>query len=164
MFRKGLVIGRFQPFHNGHAYLIRTSLTIAERIVIAIGSSNIHDRENPFSYKERNRMVELFLQKEGIQERIVTIFPLPDIPDDNDWLRYAREKVPEFDAVIGNNEWVKTIFLAAKIPVITIPYYKRYILEGKKIRKLMREKGEWEKRVPFYLAPAISPAYEKNTS
>ena len=34
-----ILIGRFQPFHNGHAALLRTALARAERAIVVPGSS-----------------------------------------------------------------------------------------------------------------------------
>ncbi|MGB1659719.1 MAG: adenylyltransferase/cytidyltransferase family protein [Candidatus Poseidoniaceae archaeon] len=35
----GIVLGRFQPFHNGHAHLVEQALNQFEEVTIAIGSS-----------------------------------------------------------------------------------------------------------------------------
>jgi hypothetical protein len=35
----GIVIGRFQPFHLAHQSLIQHSLTLAERVIVILGSA-----------------------------------------------------------------------------------------------------------------------------
>lgn len=158
-YKIGLVIGRFQPFHKGHQYLIDRALEIAEKIVIGIGSSNVKNSNNPWSYQERKKMLELFIKKEGIANKVISIVFLPDYPNDDVWLAKTLKKTGRVDIVIGNNDWVKGIFENVKIPVITINHYKRRTLEGYKIRKLMRRQKKWEERVPSYLVDEIKMAF-----
>lgn len=158
-YKIGLVIGRFQPFHKGHQYLIDEALKIAEKIVIAIGSSNIKDSNNPWSYQKRKKMLEMFVEKEGIADKVVSIVSLPDHPSDDVWLSKTLKKTGRVDIVIGNNDWVKGIFENVGTPVITISHYRRRTLEGYKIRKLMRKQKKWERRVPSYLVDKIKMAF-----
>lgn len=47
-------IGRFQPFHLGHKRVIDHALTIAENVLVLIGSANrSRSTRNPFTYEER---------------------------------------------------------------------------------------------------------------
>jgi len=51
-------IGRFQPFHHGHAKVIETALENAEHVIVLIGSSNrARDWYNPFTYEERASII-----------------------------------------------------------------------------------------------------------
>jgi len=150
-----LVIGRFQPFHKGHAYLIEKSLEFAEKIVIGIGSSNISDHNNPLTYQQRKKLVDLFITHQHIQNKVLKVVPLPDIPDDDMWFRETRKTVGKFDVVIGNNDWVNGIFQRFEIPVIPVEHYQRFLYEGYKIRALMRNNIPWEERVPDYLINSL---------
>ena len=76
-----LVVGRFQPFHKGHWYLLQQALAVADFLVIAVGSSNIHNEENPLSYETRVQMLQLVLEHEGVKERVQKIVAAPDFPD-----------------------------------------------------------------------------------
>lgn len=152
----GLIIGRFQPFHKGHVYLVRKALQHVDVLVIGIGSSNVHDVDNPLSYSVRKEMVEVALKREGLRDKLRAIVPIPDVPNDNEWLRITKEHVGKFDLSIGNNEWVNGIFEAADISILRVPYYKRFLYEGKRIRKLMREGRPWEGRIPDYLVPLLT--------
>lgn len=58
--RVGVTIGRFQPFHAGHAEVIR-SLTREFSSVIVFVAGQKQDRENPFSHETRLKMIELSL-------------------------------------------------------------------------------------------------------
>ena len=154
-YKIGLVIGRFQPFHKGHQYLIDRALEIAEKIVIAVGSSNVKNSNNPWSYQRRKKILEMFIEKEGITNKVISIVSLPDHPSDDVWLLKTLKKTGKIDVVIGNNDWVKGIFENVKTPVITINHYRRRTLEGYKIRRLMRKQKKWEERVPSYLISKI---------
>lgn len=155
-YKVALVIGRFQPFHNGHKYLLLKALDYADKIVIGIGSSNRKNEDNPFTFLQRKKMLKLFIENEQISGRVIGIFPSPDVPDDNEWLKDTLKRSGSVDAVIGNNDWVKGIFENAGFSVIRIPYYKRFILEGQKIRKLMKNGKSWQNRVPLYISQEFS--------
>lgn len=53
-------IGRFQPFHSGHKYVVDKALTKSRGVLILVGSANTsRSIKNPFSYEERARMIEM---------------------------------------------------------------------------------------------------------
>ena len=154
-YQTGLVIGRFQPFHNGHLYLLQESLKIADKIIIGIGSSNIINIDNPWTFEERKKVVEEVLRQEKLQDLVIKIVDIPDVPSDLEWLKVANTKTGKFDVVIGNNDWVNGIYEVAGFTCIKINLFKRYLHEGTKIRKLMRENKKWEDRVPVYISRQI---------
>jgi nicotinamide-nucleotide adenylyltransferase len=155
----GLIIGRFQPFHNGHLYLLREALKIADKIIIGIGSSNIIDTDNPWTFEERKKIVEEVLKIENLQDLVIKIIDIRDVPDDSEWLEIANERAGKCNVIIGNNEWVNGIYEKSGTPAVRINLFKRFLHEGTKIRKLMRENKKWEDRVPVYVARQLS----KNT-
>lgn len=155
-FSVGLVIGRFQPFHYGHSYLFKQAFTVCENVAIGVGSSNKRNKDNPFSYIQRKRMLEVFLEKEKKKANVIKIFPLPDIKDDAVWLQNILRKAGKFDVVIGDNDWVNNIFEKAGYKVIRIGYYKRDLYEGKKIRHLLTAHSSWEKLSPQYIIDMIT--------
>jgi nicotinamide-nucleotide adenylyltransferase len=140
-YKTALLIGRFQPLHYGHLYLIKQALRIADKIVIGIGSSNIIDSENPFSADMRYELLSETLKEEGLTNKVKKIVFLPDIPDDTEWLEEVKKRVGEFDVAIGNNDWVNGIFKNVGIPTIEIPLLKREVYQGQIIRKKLRKKG-----------------------
>lgn len=155
-YKVGLIIGRFQPFHNGHSYLILKALEDIDKIIINIGSANVSNRDNPFNFKQRKKMVEEFIKKEEIGGKVLKIVPTDDIPDDDEWVRQTIAACGKIDVVVSNNDsGVNVFFERAGYKVLRVPYYKRYILEGYKIRKLMREGKSWQNRVPSYIIPIL---------
>lgn len=155
----GLVIGRFQPFHNGHDYLIKQALGIADNLIIGIGSSNIKNNDNPLSYLKRKKIINIYIKKKKLEKRINKIIPLPDCPDDDIWFEKTIKKTGKIDMVFGNNNWVNNIFKKKKIKTLEFPYYKRYIYEGSKIRSLILRNKKWENRVPGFLIDNINSVF-----
>lgn len=155
-YKTGLVIGRFQPFHNGHAYLIKKALTLCDEIIIGIGSANKKDTDNPWDALLRKEMIEQFLAKEKITEKIKKIILLDDMSD-ADWTNMVVKDAPA-DVVIGNNDWVNQLLKEVGYKVVTLPYYHRFLYEGQKIRKLMQEKKPWEERMPGAVLSVIKSA------
>lgn len=154
-YNTGIVIGRFQPFHKGHAYLIQKALKLCDKLIIGIGSSNISNKDNPFSYEKRLEMVEIFIENKKLQDRITKIVPIPDVFNDDKWFKITVENAGKFDASFGNNDWVNGIFRKNGVEIVEVPYYKRYLLEGTKIRELMRAGKKWQERVPSFLIKTI---------
>jgi bifunctional NMN adenylyltransferase/nudix hydrolase len=53
-----IVIGRFQPFHSAHQGLIQYSLTLAEKVIVILGSArSASDVKNPFTPTMREEMI-----------------------------------------------------------------------------------------------------------
>ena len=151
----GLLIGRFQPFHKGHLYLLNKSFEYVDKLIIGIGSSNVKNEENFLDFATRKKMLEKVFKEEGLEKRLLRIVAIPDVPDDDQWLKIVKKEIGTFDVSIGKNEWTNGIFENAGITVLRIPYYKRYLYEGTKIRSLMRNKKPFIQRLPLYLASFI---------
>ncbi len=154
-YKTGLLIGRFQPFHKGHLYLLKKALKHVQTLIVGIGSSNISNGDNPFSFGQRKKMLEKIIEHERIKERIGNIIPIPDDPSDDIWLGNVLKTVGEFDIYIGNDEWTDGIFENAGYKVLRIPYFRRELYEGKKIRPLLIKNAKWQTRVPSYLVSSI---------
>lgn len=139
-YKVGFVLGRFQPFHRGHRYLIEKALERCESVIIGVGSANVRDEKNPFSFEERKEQIIGELKKQTYYSRITSIIPLDDNPNDAVWLAELLKKTGKFDVVFGNNEWPNGIFEAAGIEVVRVPLFKRNIYEGTKIRARLKRK------------------------
>ncbi|MFL6656549.1 MAG: bifunctional nicotinamide-nucleotide adenylyltransferase/Nudix hydroxylase [Massilia sp.] len=92
-----VLIGRFQPFHNGHAELLATALETAPRVVVVLGSSfHARSAKNPFTWQERAAMIGATLS-ESLRAR-VSFVPVRDFYDDAQW---AEEVVKAVAAETG---------------------------------------------------------------
>jgi len=152
----GVIIGRFQPFHLGHAWIIKESLKKFDKIIILIGSSNIADENNPWDLKKRLKMLEQFLESEKISDRVIKIGHIIDVPDDKEWLDMAISKIGENSfTIIGDNEWVNGIFEEAGYAVWRPGFFHRDKYEGSKIRKLYNDSLDWKSRIPEHVIKII---------
>lgn len=154
-YKKGLLIGRFQPFHKGHLYLLRHVQKKIEKIVIGIGSANVFDEDNPFTYEDRKRMIEKVIKEEKLDSFVEKIIPLIDIYDDELWFKNSLKNSGDIDVVIGNNEWPNRIFETRGYKIWRVGFFKRYLYEGEKIRELIRQKKQWFDRVPENIVTSI---------
>ena len=142
-----LVIGRFQPFHNGHLQLITKLSKTYKTIIIGIGSSQYsHTTENPFSYEERSQMITKTLQHNNITN--FTIHPIPDLHDPPHWVKHVTSLTPTFDVVITNNNFTEQLFKEKNYTVKHTSLYNRDEYSGKEIRHRIKEKNPWKQLVP----------------
>ncbi len=74
--RYALFIGRWQPFHNGHKYLIDDALSNREYVCIAIRDTESSE-ENPYTVEQRAEMIR------RIYGNKVKIIVIPDIKSIN---------------------------------------------------------------------------------
>lgn len=94
LYNTGLVIGRFQPLHNGHVAMIERALELCNTVVVYVGSAQpitdiLVKMDNPFSYEIRVSMLTQVFRKECESGRL-QIRPLYDIGAGNNdiWGRY----------------------------------------------------------------------------
>ena len=90
-----VVIGRFQPVHNGHVALIREAKQIADKVLVLIGSAGQpRSYENPFSYELRDRMI-CNTQQDGPSSLVYTAPLYDNIYNDNAWATQVQDLVGE---------------------------------------------------------------------
>ncbi len=152
----GLIVGRFQPFHLGHLYLLKEALTYAETIVVAIGSIEKHDAQNPLSFEVREHLLRQVLKKEGLEQRVRQIVPIQDYPSDEQWVRELEKVVGPFQAVYGNNDWTNRVLQDAGYDAVVIPDVQRDQYQGTVIRQAAKRAEKWQESVPSYLVDEIS--------
>lgn len=96
----GILIGRFQPFHQGHLNLVSNAMKLVDHLYIMVGSSHIaRNSDNPFTFEERRMMIMNTLQNIQLN---VTVIPLMDNSDDNLWKEQVIQKFRMF-VPFGNN-------------------------------------------------------------
>lgn len=131
----GLIVGRFQPFHIGHKYIIEKALNSVDILYICVSSYDKHGTErNPLSGDVRYEIMYEALSDYITDGRIILI-PLDDLKgEDNnnpDWGDYLMSKVIEYtkgyriDALIGGEEVCRSNWFSPKIMdylrIISIP-------------------------------------------
>lgn len=89
-YKLAVYIGRFQPFHLGHRYVIDEALKIADKVLVLVGSANAsRSTKNPFTYEE----VEQHIKSCYALSNIV-VEPLNDYTyEEGQWLTEVQELV-----------------------------------------------------------------------
>ncbi len=91
-FDAAVLIGRFQPFHNGHAALLAKALETAPRVIVVLGSAfAARNAKNPFGWEERAAMIGCTLD-DATRDR-VSFVPMRDYYDDVRWAATATQLV-----------------------------------------------------------------------
>ena len=74
-----LIIGRWQPWHEGHRELFKAALSRAERLAIGVRATHDTDQKNPFSFEEVKKFIDEDLKKDYSGKYVVV--ELPNITD-----------------------------------------------------------------------------------
>jgi bifunctional NMN adenylyltransferase/nudix hydrolase len=91
-FDAAILIGRFQPFHNGHATLLKQALEMADHALVVLGSSfRARNAKNPFTWEERAAMIIASFD-EADARRIIFV-PVRDYYNDVRWAAAVEEGV-----------------------------------------------------------------------
>ncbi|WOL25286.1 cytidyltransferase [Klebsiella phage iPHaGe-KPN-12i] len=111
-FDKAVVIGRFQPFHNGHAAMVRKALGEAKIVYILLGSAYAYPNVlNPLTARERQTMIFSWLNAN---------FPIEDV------VRVQFENIPDY--LYNEEKWktsVRTAIRETKGDKIAIYGYEK---------------------------------------
>jgi len=156
MVKRGLLVGRFQPFHKGHLEVTKKILKEADELVIIVGSSQYsHRLDNPFTAGERITMIRKALQEEDIQLSRIWIIPVPDIHQHALWVSQIVGYSPKFDVVYANEPVTSRLFMEAGFRVESMPFIKREVYLATEIRKRMLAGENWKELVPSSVAEFI---------
>jgi nicotinamide-nucleotide adenylyltransferase len=154
---RGMMVGRFQPFHKGHLNAVKHILQEMEDMIIIIAASQqSHQPNNPFTAGERYDMIHDSILEELKEVTKVIIIPANDIKDNGLWVAHLTRLVPKFDIVYSNNPHTRYLFREAKKEVRSTPLYERKEYNASHIRDMIRDgKKDWEKLVPKAVARII---------
>lgn len=158
MTRRGLMLGRFQPFHRGHLALTKQILSECDELLIIIGSAQFNFIEkDPFSAGERMLMIHEALKEAGVDLSRCYIIPVANDENNARWLAYIRSMVPPFDVLYSGNDFVKYLARSQDSSIVIEDPMFAEINEynGTNIRRLMQEGKPWEHLVPPAVAKVI---------
>jgi nicotinamide-nucleotide adenylyltransferase len=142
------MVGRFQPFHNGHLYLSNQILQECDELIIAIGSAQFnYIYKDPFTAGERVLMIHAALLESKID--LTRCYVIPIVNDENNarWLAHLRSMVPSFNILYSGNDFV-TNLVSQEIKIKKPLFSKKNVYNGTNIRKQMARMQNWKKLVP----------------
>ena len=156
MVRRGLYVGRFQPFHSGHLHAIMDALEEVDEVVIVIGSAQYsHNVTNPFTAGERLVMIRKALEEAGIDDSRFWIVPIPDVHLHMMWVSSLVGYTPKFDLVYSNEPLTRRLFTEAGYKVKALRFFERKQYSSTLIREKMLKNEGWEELVPKSVAVFI---------
>ena len=133
---RGLMIGRFQPFHKGHLQLSKQILRECNELIIAIGSAQFnYIYKDPFTAGERILMIHAALLESGLDLAKCYIIPIANDENNARWLGQLKSMVPHFDVLYSGNEFVKILALQQLIRVKKPFFSKKNEYNGTNIRR-----------------------------
>lgn len=90
-------IGRFNPFHNGHAHVLRQALENSKLVIVLVGSSGqARNTKNPLTFDERRDMIEKWAVGQDGAFGALRILPIRDyMYNDALWIRNVQRTVKQ---------------------------------------------------------------------
>ena len=127
-----IVLGRFQPFHKGHAILVEAALANGPT-TIAIGSSQAEpSMNNPWTADEREEMI-----RQWLGDREAEIVQIPDINDPPNWVEHATQYHGE-GVLVTSDEQTKQLYQNSDFPVFWVDLQNRESFEGWRVRATLK--------------------------
>ena len=165
MTARGMIHGRFQPFHLGHLEYLKGAAAHCEEVFVGITNP---DRErirpeaadplrhlpeaNPFTYVERLLMIEAVAKDEGILAHVI---PFP-VNEPELWSAYVPARVTQYLRLFS--EWGGTKLERmrdAGYQVVVLDEGVDKEISGADVRAALRSGADWEAFVPPGVARVI---------
>jgi nicotinamide-nucleotide adenylyltransferase len=158
---RGMVHGRFQPFHNGHLEYLRGAYERSDEVFVGITNPDPTrikpeasdplrhlPESNPWSYAERLLMVTAAARGAGLDLGRIHVIPFP-VNEPELWPAYVPDGVTQYIRLFS--EWGGTKvdrFREAGYEVVVLDQGVAKAVSGADVRSALREDGDWETLVP----------------
>jgi nicotinamide-nucleotide adenylyltransferase len=166
---RGMIHGRFQPFHNGHLEYLKGAAARCEEVFVGITNPDPArikpeasdplrhlPESNPFSYVERLLMVKAAAADAGIEAERVHVIPFP-VNEPELWPAYVPEGVVQFIRLFSDWGGTKIERLRqAGYEVVVLDEGAEKEISGADVRAALREDGDWERLVPPGVAAVLA--------
>jgi cytidyltransferase-like protein len=158
---RGMIHGRFQPFHNGHLEYLRGAAERSDEVFVGITNPDPArikpeasdplrhlPESNPFNYVERLLMVKAAAADADIAPERLHVIPFP-VNEPELWDAYVPPDVVQFIRLFSDWGGTKLERLrAAGYEVVVLDEGAEKQLSGADVRAALREGGDWERLVP----------------
>ena len=153
---RGLMMGRFQPFHLGHLELVKQILDECDEVIIALtGSQFNYIEKDPFTSGERIEMIHQTLKENNIDLGRCYIVAVENQFNVATWASYLKSSLPCFDKVYSGNDYVAMLLADSGYSVVSPKFFDREQYNATKIRQMIANDGDWEKLVPSSVSEII---------
>jgi nicotinamide-nucleotide adenylyltransferase len=162
---RGMIHGRFQPFHNGHLEYLRGAAAQSDEVFVGITNPDPQrikeersdplrhlPESNPFSYVERLLMISAVAEDEGIRAHVI---PFP-VNEPELWAAYVPAEVTQYLRLFS--EWGGTKLermREAGYEVVILDEGAEKQVSGTDVRDALRAGRDWETLVPPAVARVI---------
>jgi nicotinamide-nucleotide adenylyltransferase len=159
--RRGMIHGRFQPFHNGHLAYLRGAAERSDEVWIGITNPDPNrvqfeesdplrhlPESNPYSYADRLLMAKAAAADVGLDPGRVHVIPFP-VNEPQLWPAYVPRGVTQYLRLFS--EWGGTKLerlRAAGYEVVILDEGSEKDVSGADVRAAMRSGDEWTSLVP----------------
>jgi nicotinamide-nucleotide adenylyltransferase len=165
---RGMVHGRFQPFHTGHLEYLQGAADRCEEVFVGITNPD-PDRikpepsdplrhlpeSNPFTYVERLLMVKAAAADAGIAAERLHVIPFP-VNEPELWRAYVPEDVVQFIRLFSDWGGTKLERLReAGYEVVVLDEGAAKEISGAEVRQALRDGHGWEQLVPPGVASVL---------
>lgn len=161
-----LYIGRFQPFHKGHADAVKQ---IFEKfsgekfhLFIGIGSAeNNFEEKNPLTAGERFQIINDAMKELGISPEFYSLVPIRNINHYALWPHHVQQYLPQIDVFVSGSPLVQnlwnTSFPESEIFLLT----QREKISGTTLRKFLLQEGENSPYLQNFLLSSVQKNIQK---
>ena len=161
MIARGMIHGRFQPFHNGHLEYLRGAAKRSDEVFVGITNPDPTrivpeasdplrhlPESNPYTYVERLLMVKAAAADAGIEVGRLHVIPFP-VNEPELWDAYVPRDVVQFIRLFSDWGGTKLERLReAGYEVVVLDEGTEKELSGADVRAAIREGRDWETLVP----------------
>jgi cytidyltransferase-like protein len=165
---RGMIHGRFQPFHNGHLEYLAGAAERSDEVFVGITNPDPQrikpepsdplrhlPESNPWTYVERLLMVKAAAQDLGLDLAAVHVIPFP-VNEPELWRAYVPDRVTQYLRLFS--EWGGTKLerlRAAGYEVVILDEGSAKDVSGADVRAAIRAGDNWESLVPPGVARVI---------
>jgi nicotinamide-nucleotide adenylyltransferase len=165
---RGMVHGRFQPFHSGHLEYLKGAAARCEEVFVGITNPDPArirpeasdplrhlPESNPFTYVERLLMIKAAALDAEIDLSRLHVIPFP-VNEPELWHAYVPEDVVQFIRLFSDWGGTKLERLReAGYEVVVLDEGSSKEISGADVRAALREGGDWESLVPKGVAAVL---------
>jgi nicotinamide-nucleotide adenylyltransferase len=166
--RRGMIHGRFQPFHRGHLEYLRGAAGRCDELYVGITNPDPTrirpepsdpvrhlPESNPWTYAERLLMVKAAAQDLGLDLARLHVIPFP-VNEPELWPAYVPEGVTQYLRLFSDWGGTKLERLEdAGYEVVVLDQGADKEVSGADVREALRDGRDWESLVPPGVARVI---------
>jgi cytidyltransferase-like protein len=165
---RGMIHGRFQPFHIGHLEYLKGAAARCEEVFVGITNPDPRrvkpepadprrhlPESNPYTYVERLLMVEAAAGDAAIAAERLHVIPFP-VNEPELWPPYVPADVVHYIRLFSDWGGTKLERLrAAGYEVVVLDEGAEKEISGADVREALRVGGDWERLVPAGVAALL---------